>query len=260
MNKPEQKSLNSPEALNRSYIAPEIVRQRQRTIEALDIKAGERILDIGCGTGFLTCEMASIVGEKGYVLGLDLSSSMVESTLARCADMKHVEARAGDVCSLDGKDNSFDIVTCTQVLLYVKDVEKALHEIWRVLKPGGRFAVLETDWRGTVMSSSYPEITRQIIDAWDGTVASPNLPPRLFHLLKSQGFNAIRTEAIPLLNTSYSQSSFSVNSIQWLAKNAYGQEMISKEAGKKWVEDLEELGKRDAYFFCLNRFLFIGVK
>jgi ubiquinone/menaquinone biosynthesis C-methylase UbiE len=260
MNKPEQKSLNSPEALNRSYIAPEIVRQRQRTIEALDIKTGERVLDIGCGTGFLTYDMASIVGEKGYVLGLDLETAMVESTLTRCVDLKHVEARAGDVCNLDATDSSFDIVTCTQVLLYVQDIERALQEIWRVLKPGGRIALLETDWRGTVMSSSYPELTRRIIDAWDGTVASPNLPPRLFYLLKSQGFNAIRTEAIPLLNTSYSRNSFSVNSIAWLAKNAYRQEMISKEEGKKWVEDLEALGERDAYFFCLNRFLFIAVK
>ena len=129
-----------------------------------------------------------------------------------------------------------------------------------MLRPGGRVAVLETDWRGTVMSSSYPEVTRTIIDAWDGTVVSPNLPPRLFHLLNSQGFNAVRTAAIPLLNTSFSQNSFSVNSIQWLAKNAYRQEMISKEDGKKWVEDLEELGRRGSYFFCLNRFLFIGVK
>ncbi len=260
MNKPDQKSLNTPESLNRAYIAPEIVRQRQRIIESLDIQAGEQILDIGCGTGFLTCDMAIAVGHQGSVLGIDPDTRMVESTLKRCRGMDYVRARSGDVCKLPAADDCCDVVTCTQVLLYVAEVKTAIREMHRVLNAGGRIAILETDWRGVVMCGNYPELSRTIIDAWDNTVASPNLPPKLPSLLRSQGFKAVKSEAIPLLNTSYAANSFSVNSIDWLIKNAYRSNAISKQEGKKWRDDLLKLGENGAYFFCLNRFLFTAVK
>ena len=260
MNKPDQKSLNSPEALNRSYIAPEVVRQRQRTIESLDLRAGEQVLDIGCGTGFLSYEMALVVGEKGSIMAIDPEASMIEATKQRCAHLDYVNASVAEVGDIPSTDSQFDVVTCTQVLLYVAEVEKALQEMHRVLKPGGRIAVLETDWRGMVLSTRYPELTDRIAAAWDATVASPNLPPRLPKLLRNQGFNAVRCEAIPLLNTSFSTNSFSVNSIDWLAKTAYKHGSITKQEGEVWVDDLRTLGTQDDYFFCLNRFLFIAVK
>ncbi|NKB61885.1 MAG: methyltransferase domain-containing protein [Gammaproteobacteria bacterium] len=256
----DQKNINKAADLNRSYIAPEIARQRLRTIEALDIKSGEHILDIGCGTGFLTYEMALIVGDEGRIQAIDISDPMIDHTLDRCRDLSQVSAKVGDVCNLNFEDNSFDAITCTQVLLYVENIDDALAEMHRVLKPGGRIAVLETDWRGVVMSSNYPEITETIMKTWDKTVASPNLPPRLSKLLKQKAFKAIRTEAIPLLNTSFSKNSFSVNTVPWLSKNAYRMDAITKEDGQVWVEDLVELGRTDAYFFCLNRFLFIAIK
>lgn len=260
MNKPNQKTLNSAEALNRSYIAPEIVRQRQRTIEALDLKCGERILDVGCGTGFLTYEMSLIVGDKGLVEGIDPSTEMVDATLARCAGLTQTQARVAEATELPFEDNQFDAATCTQVLLYVKDVPGALGEIHRVLKPGGRVAVLETDWRGIVLGTSDNELSRRIVDAWDATTASPNLPPRLGKLLTLAGFNAVRCEAIPLLNTSLSPNSFSASTIDWLSKNAYKQGAITREEGLSWSADLARRGEENEYFFCLNRFLFIAVK
>ena len=260
MNKPDQKTLNSTTALNRTYIAPEIARQRLRTIETLDIKRGENILDVGCGTGFLCHEMALIVGEEGNVLGIDPEPSMISATSERCGDLPQVSALKGEATAIPGNDGAFDVATCTQVLLYVEDVPRALAEIHRCLKPGGRVAVLETDWRGMVISSDDNALTRNITDAWDATVASPNLPPRLPTLLRRQGFRAVRGEAIPLLNTSLSPNSFSYSSISWLAKNAYKQGAISKQEGRDWTDSLRRKGDADEYFFCLNRFLFTAVK
>ena len=260
MEKPEQQTLTSSAALNHSYVAPEISRQRLRTIEALDIKRGECILDVGCGTGFLSYEMALVVGEDGKVLGIDPQPSMIEATLARCRDMPQLSAQEGEANAIPGEDNAFDVATCTQVLLYVKDVAGALAEIHRCLKPGGRVAVLETDWRGMVISSDDVELTRRITDAWDATVASPNLPSSLPTLLRQQGFSAIRSEAIPLLNTSLSPNSFSYSCIGWLAKNAYKQGAISKQEGREWTDSLHHKGDAGEYFFCLNRFLFSAVK
>ena len=256
----DQKTLNTAKDLNRSYIAPEIARQRLRTIEALGVSHGEHLLDVGCGTGFLSHEMALIVGESGHVLGIDPDPGMIDATLDRCQGLSQVEALQGEATDIPGRSDSFDAATCTQVLLYVEDVPRALAEIHRCLKPGGRVAVLETDWRGMVSSSTNISVTRRIIDAWDATVASPNLPPKLNKLLTEQGFQAIRCEAIPLLNTSLSDNSFSSNSLDWLAKTAYKKGVITKQEGQEWVSELRHQGTTDEYFFCLNRFLFVAVK
>lgn len=260
MKKPDQKTLNSPDALNSAYTAPEVAHQRKRTIERLNLSGGEKVLDIGCGTGFLTYELAKMVGGNGSVVGIDPDSSMVEHTLSRCAEISHVSALVGEVCDIPVADKTLDIVTCTQVLLYVEEIDHALNEMHRILKTGGRAAILETDWRGVVMSTNYPALSRKIIDAWDATVASPNLPPKLPNLLKQHGFQNIQSEAIPLLNTEYSENSYSVNSIPWLSKNALKREVISEDEKNKWEDDLYQFGEQGAYFFCINRFLFVAEK
>lgn len=250
----------SPASLNHAYAAPEIVHQRQRTIENLALSANQKVLDIGCGTGFLTYEIANQVGENGSVYAIDKEPDMVRATKERCEGMQHVNATEGDVTALAFAENRFDAATCTQVLLYVAEIQLAIAEIVRVLKPGGTLAILETDWRTTVMRSSYPAITDKIYRAWDDTVASPNLPAQLNKLLTDAGLIDIYIEAIPLINTEFDPGNFSVSSLNWLSANAYKQGAISKRDSANWRADLESLGQNGAYFFCVNRFLFIAKK
>ena len=252
--------MNSAKSLNQTYGASEIVLQRKKTIEAANICAGESILDIGCGTGFLTFDMAASVTESGHILALDPKPSMVDAARERCAELPQVEIKQGNITSIPATNEQFDLVTCTQVLLYVADIDTALSEIYRVLKPGGRVAIVETDWQGVVINSSFPELTRTIIDAWDTTVASPNLPTRLTGLLLDKNFHSINSEAIALLNNEYLPDTFSANAVKWLPKTAYKRGVISSAQGKLWVEDLEALGTDGNYFFCVNRFLFVAQK
>ncbi len=249
-----------PASLNRSYGAPEIENQRRVTLAQLELLPGESVLDVGCGSGFLTAEMATAVGERGVVIAVDKSDDMVAATQERCDGMGQVAAHTADVTALPMTDASFTAVTCTQVLLYVDQVEKALNEMMRVLKPGGRLAVLETDWRGVVMASHYPEITDAIFRGWDNTVPSPNLPTRLLPLMRKAGLENVHASAIPLLNTEYDSGSFSVSSLDWMTATARKQGAITDEEANLWRADLETLGSQGGYFFCVNRFLFVGRK
>ncbi len=249
---------NSPAMLNRSYGSPEIVNQRRVTMSQLSIRAGENVLDIGCGSGFLTLELAGSVGESGSVDALDISREMVDATVERCRGLPQVSVSRGNVTELQMPPESYDAVTCTQVLLYVADVEKALGQMVRVLRPGGRLAVLETDWRGVVMNSSHPGVTDSVFRAWDDTVPSPNLPVRLNRLMRAAGLENIRVTAIPLLNTDYDPGLFSVSTLDWMGSNAVRQGAVTREESRKWQDDLEGLGREGKYFFCVNRFLFIG--
>lgn len=252
--------FNTPASLNNSYGAPEVVNQRRVTLETLSVEPGQHVLDVGCGSGFLTYELAKLVGDKGEVAAIDKSEAMIEATLERCAGMQQVSAQTADIGSLPFEENQFNAVTCTQVLLYVEDVNKAISELVRVTKTGGRVAILETDWRGAIMHSNHPEISDAIFAAWDKSVPSPNLPRRLSSLMREAGLEVTHSEAIPLLNTEFDPNNFSVSSLNWLSGNAYKQGSISKEQSAEWRDDLAELGDRGQYFFCVNRFLFVGVK
>ena len=142
------------------------------------------------------------------------------------------------------------------MLLYVNNVDQALLEIKRILKPTGRIIIVETDWRGVVLNSDYDSITRKIFSAWDATVPSPNLPVRLGSLLLDNGFSNVNVEPIPILNTEYTPNHFSHGMMNWITRNALKKGFITKEQFQKWLEDLDEKGASGNYFFCVNRFLF----
>jgi len=246
--------------IDRSYQTPEIVNQRLRTLAALALARGESVLDAGCGTGLLLEQQALAVGPEGRVEGIDYSEDMLDQARQRCADMPQVGFHQGSVESLPFDDASFDALSCTQCLLYVDEVERALAEFYRVLKPGGRIAVLETDWTGAILNSHDQSLTRRIFDAWDLACKSPNLPKRLRPLLLGQGFGALRVEAIPVLNASYCENSFSAGMLQNYAASARKRDLITEEEARDWLDGLDALIRDDAYFFCVNRFLFTAVK
>lgn len=109
-------------------------------------KRGERVVDLACGTGLVTFPIAGAVGPMGHVIATDLSENMVielQRTIRR-KGLRNIEAFRADGEVLDMiPDNSVDLVTCALGLMYFPDPDKALCEVKRILKPGGRavFAV-----------------------------------------------------------------------------------------------------------------------
>ena len=181
---------------------------------------------------------------------------MIRHANKRCERLNNTEFSEGNADDLPFKEESFDAACCTQVLLYVNNVDQALLEIKRILKPTGRIIIVETDWRGVVMNSDYDSITRKIFSAWDATVPSPNLPVRLGSLLLDNGFRNVNVEPIPILNTEYTPNHFSHGMMNWITRNALKKGFITKEQFQKWLDDLDEKGASGNYFFCVNRFLF----
>ena len=256
MSKSLKKQSTEAEELEKSYQLPEIVRQRQHTLNRLSVKRGEQILDVGCGVGFLSYEIALQTGDSGRVSGIDQNSEMIRHANIRCEKLRNTEFSEANADDLPFPEESFDAACCTQVLLYVNDVAQVLSGIRRVLKPAGRIIIVETDWRGVVLNSDYDSITRKIFSAWDASVPSPNLPVRLGPLLVDNGFCNVDVEPIPILNTEYTPSQFSHGMMNWITRNALKKGVITKEQSQKWLDDLDEKGKSGNYLFCVNRFLF----
>lgn len=247
-------------SIERAYQSPEITRQRLDTLNAVQPAAGERILDAGCGPGLLTLELGRLVGDRGNVVGVDKSRDMLALARERCKETPWIELKESSIEHMEEADRSFDAVACTQVLLYVEDVPGAVEELKRVLKPGGRLVIVETDWRSCVINSDDFDLTETMIRARDDAVPSPNLPMRLGPLLRSLGFTAVRVEVIPVLNTSLTPNAYSFDLIDWFADKAVAQGKVSAAQSRRWLRDLHRKAGRDEYFFCVNRFLFFAVK
>ncbi|MDH3712808.1 MAG: methyltransferase domain-containing protein [Gammaproteobacteria bacterium] len=244
----------------RAYLAPEVVRQRMRTLEVLAPRSGENIIDIGCGPGLLVHDLATEVGTQGCVVGVDTSPAMLELAERRCADLPQVAFAAGDATNLAYDDATFDAAACIQVLLYIDDTDRVLAEICRVLKPGGRVLLMETDWRGMVLSSDNQALSAKMAAAWGRKVPSPNLPVRLGPLLREHGFAVVAVEAFPILSTSYRREGYSAGMLAQFASLARKEGTVSETDSRHWLNELKRQGAEDAYFFCVNRFLFLAVK
>ena len=116
---------------------------QQRLMALAAVSAGEKVLDVACGTGLVTFPLADAVGPTGRVVATDLSDAMVETVRTRAGleGQTHVNAFRADAESLDGiGSDCFDLVTCALGLMYCTDPLKAMREALRVLKPGGRAA------------------------------------------------------------------------------------------------------------------------
>jgi SAM-dependent methyltransferase len=125
--------------------APHPLITRQRLREILDPRPGERILEIGPGTGYYTLDVAEWVNPGGSVEILDLQPEMLAHTMRRAGErgIDNVRPTEGDATALPYEEGSFDGAFLVTVLGEIPDQESALRELARVLKPGGRLVVGE---------------------------------------------------------------------------------------------------------------------
>ena len=248
--------------LERMYSSAQVVAQRARFRELLAARPGETGLDVGCGLAHLALELAHDVAPGGRVIALDNSEHMVGEAAARVAAAGLVGAvtvRHGDATALDLPDASVDFVVAAQVYSYVPDVERAVAEAARVLRPGGRLAVLETDWDLCTYEAADPLLTRRVLEARARHFAHPHLPRQLHRLMRAAGLTLSRCEAVPLIETRYDPESFGAGMLP-VARSAALKSGIDAAAVEGWVTDIKSRTADGEYFFATFRFVFVGTK
>jgi ubiquinone/menaquinone biosynthesis C-methylase UbiE len=155
----ESRSLAAQNLASRQRIALEMVEEA--------VRPASRVLDLGCGTG----EMAAALMCRGYeVWGLDIAEPMIHYARQRCGSDRFW---VGDIEHLPFRDSTFDAVVCLGVIEYLDMDERTLHEMWRVLKPGGR-AVVSTP---SAISPVY-HVVRMLVGLRDAARRVQNLVSR----------------------------------------------------------------------------------
>ncbi len=126
------------------------------------LQPGMRLLDVGCGPGTITMDLAELVGPGGRVTALERTSDALDLARAEAGRraVTNVDFVVGDVLDLDLADDSFDVVHAHQVLQHVDDPVQGLREMGRVCRPGGIVAARESDYGAFTWFPQVPELDR----------------------------------------------------------------------------------------------------
>ena len=156
-----------------------------------ELKPGETVLDLGSGGGIDVLLSAKRVGPKGKAYGLDMTDEMLALAQEnkRKAGAQNVDFLKGDIESIPLPSNSVDVIISNCVINLAADKDRVLREAFRVLKPGGRFAVSDVVTRGTV-----PAQIRESMLLWVGCVAGALDEDEYRKKLGAAGFEAIDIE------------------------------------------------------------------
>ncbi len=248
------------QTLESLYQTAEAANRRKSVLEALKLKRGECVLDIGTGPGFLALEMAEAVGALGQVECVDTSDSMIVAGLKRCATKPWVCFQIGQATDLPIRDSSCDAVASVQVYEFVSDLSKALEELRRVLRKGGRAAIVSTDWPSLIWHSSNPERMARILAAFDEHCAYLALPRVLPQMLKSAGFTVAEQRVLPHFDVSGKPDTFGYQMAGIIASFVPGHKGVTKIEAEEWLADLHEVAERGDWFFNVNQYLFLAQK
>ena len=196
MNNPQTSDEILQQEFNRWAIAGEGPKMEQhhlditlKTLRRMDAKAGDRVLDLGCGSGWATRLMARMVGGEGRVVGLDVSDEMVRQARAASKEFNNVVYVQGSAEQILWEENSFDKVLSVESFYYYADQDRALRELFRVMAPKGRLFILINLYRDNEYSLQ-----------WVGKLRVPvhvRSEAEYVEMLRRDGFEDVEAARIP---------------------------------------------------------------
>ena len=236
---------------------PDMMTQRQTMLNVLDLKEGERVLDVGSGNGIFAREILEVVGESGHVCGVDSAEPMVGMAMALCPNGRFLNGEASD---LPLEDQSFDVVTASQLFCFVPDVDRALSEMFRVLKPAGRVVILDSDWGSLVWNCNDRLLMDRAIRMLTGPYKDAHVPRTLSRRLIAAGFQITDRRSFSVLNWEPNTDTYSQQTVGYIKAMMQASGEFTEEDWQAWNVDQKATAAAGEYMFSLNRYIFAAAR
>ncbi|HET7829676.1 MAG TPA: methyltransferase domain-containing protein [Candidatus Limnocylindrales bacterium] len=241
------------------------IRLRSWEREHLGLARGERLLDVGCGLGEAAIALAQDLAEGGEVVGIDASEKMlgVARVNARAA-RRRMRFSVGDARSLEEPDDSFDVARSERTLQWLADPASAVAEMVRVVRPGGRISLIDTDWSTFTIDVGDDAIAGLIHDLMrtERNRAS-NVGRRLHELLGVAGCIAIARTAATQTWTTWdpdrSPAPLGCFSMESLADDLVATARLAPVEHEQFVSTIQDAARRGQFGMRLTMFAVIAV-
>lgn len=239
---------------------------QERLLAAMNVKTGDHVLDVSCGSGLVTLPLAETVTSTGRVTGIDLSEGMIEKARSRTKDLNfsHVAYRQMDAEDLDFTDDSFDAVVCSLGLMYFPYPERALNEMYRVAKPGAEVSALvwgarkECGWAGI-----FPIVDKRVKSDVCPLFFQLGTGNALKNAFEYTGFENIRTDRFSI-NLKFTDADEACVAAFWGGAVALAYQKFDdktrKEANEEYLNTIRQFKDGNAYFIPGEFVITKGIK
>ncbi|MEU8617309.1 methyltransferase domain-containing protein [Streptomyces sp. NPDC048623] len=216
----------------------------------LDLAQGSHVLDLGCGTGH---ELIELERAGWHAYGIDSSAAMLDHCRARLkSDGLPARLTLGDAHRLPFPDRTFDGCRIERVLQHLADPATALKEVRRVLRPGGRLAVMEPDWASFTLASADTEAVRAVADSVGGHIPHREIGRHLRRLLVDAGFEDLHSEVDLAVYRTTAELSH-VISLERAAERAWTTGRIERSRAETLLLEQRDLSESGGFHATLNR-------
>lgn len=172
--------------------SPLIQQVKRHMLDVCLVRAGDHVLDVGCGLGHEARRLAQHVGPQGRVVGIDANPAMITEARRRAAVLDlPISFDVGDAHQVGLPDGSFDLCRAERVLRYVDRPEAVLAQMVRLARPGGSVLVFDFDSDQTVVDAPDSVLVRRIADVLDAAVPHPWIGRRLFGMFERAGLRDV---------------------------------------------------------------------
>jgi SAM-dependent methyltransferase len=236
--------------------------ERQR----LALVAGEYLLDVGCGPGHVIIDLASAVLPTGTAVGLDVSDAMVSEGRRRAADAgAAVEFKVADALSLPVATGSVDACRSERMLQWVSDIGQAAAELVRVLRPGGRLVVTDTDWGSMTLDLPDPAITGSVLRAMQEARGSGfRVGMHLLNIFRDLGLTRMECVAATHIWTAWDPGAgpdvTGFFPIRLVLPQLADAGLLDRDDADRFIAELEDAARRDRIMMSLTMYSVLGHK